>query len=178
MDMREKQLSREIIFEGKIIKVYKDKVECPNKEISYREVVSHNGGAAILCVTPDDEILLIKQFRYAYNDVIYEIPAGKLEKDENPYDAALRELEEETGNKALELEHLCDIYPTCGYSNEIIYLYLAKNCIKTHTHFDEDEFIETEYVPLNKVKEMILDGTLKDGKAICALQAYLLKYNK
>ena len=178
MNMEEKKISGELIFDGKIIRVEKDEVLCPNGSKSFREVVRHNGGAAILCVTDNDEVLLIKQFRYAYNDVIYEIPAGKLEKGEDPYDAAMRELEEETGYKAKKLEHLCDIYPTCGYSSEIIYLYLAKDCVKTETKFDEDELIISEYVPLAKVKEMILNNTLKDGKAICAISAYLLKYNK
>lgn len=176
--MREIKISSELIFDGKILKVVKDKVLCPNGKESFREIIRHNGGAGILCVTPNDEVLLIKQFRYAYDEVIYEIPAGKLEEDEDPYEAALREFEEETGNKAKELIPLGHIYPTCGYSAEKIYLYLALDFKKTQANLDEDEVILVEYIPLKKVKEMILNQEIKDAKTICAITQYLLKYNK
>lgn len=178
MDMREKKISGEVIFDGHVVRLELDKVLCPNGNESYREIVKHHGGAAILCVTNDDKIILERQYRYAYDEVIYEIPAGKLEKDENPYDAALRELEEETGNKANELIHLTNIYPTCGYSSEVIYLYLALNTTKTKTHFDDDEVIETYEVPIDEVKKMILDGRIKDAKTIVAFTYYLMKYKK
>lgn len=176
MDMVEKKLDSSLIYDGKIIRLEKDTVLCPNGKKANREVVRHNGGAAILCVTKDNKVLLERQFRYPYDEIIYEIPAGKLEKGEDPYKAALRELEEETGNKASELIHLTDIYPTCGYSSEIIYLYLAKDFVKTETNFDEDEVIESEFIPLDEVKAMIKDGRIKDAKTICALSVYLLKY--
>ncbi len=175
MDMREKKLEGEVIYKGHVVKLERDKVLCPNGNESYREIVRHNGGAAILCVTDNDEIILERQFRYAYDEVIYEIPAGKLEAGEDPYEAALREFEEETGNKAETLEHLCDIYPTCGYSSEVIHIYLAKDFIKTHNNLDDDEVIELEYVKIDEVKKMILDGRIKDAKTICALTTYLLK---
>ena len=178
MNMEEKKLSGEVLFDGKVVRLEKDKVLCPNGRESYREVVRHNGGAAILCVTNDDKVLLIKQFRYCYNEVIWEIPAGKLEGNEDPYDAAMREFEEETGNKASELIPLGNIYPTCGYSSEKIYLYLALDYKKTETHLDPDEVIITEYVPIARVKEMILNNEIKDAKTICALSTYFLKYNK
>lgn len=178
MDMREKKIDGEVMFDGKIVRVERDRVLCPNGNVSYREVIRHNGGAAVLCVTPNDEIILEKQFRYAYDDVLYEIPAGKLEKDEDPYEAALRELEEETGNKASKLELLNIIYPTCGYSSEKIYIYLATDYIKTETSLDEDEVIDLELVPIDKALEMIIDGTIKDAKTICALTTYVIKYRK
>ena len=118
MDMEEKKIDGEIIYDGKVVKLIKDKVLCPNKKEAYREIVKHNGGSAILPITKDNKILLIKQFRYAYNEVLYEIPAGKLELNEDPYSAALRELEEETGFKVEKLESLGIIYPTCGYTKE------------------------------------------------------------
>lgn len=176
--MKEKKISGEEIYKGKVVKLIKDKVLCPNGCESYREIVEHNGGAGILCVTSDNKVLLEKQYRYAYDEVLYEIPAGKLELNEDPYFAALREFEEETGNKANSLEHLIDIYPTCGYSSEIIYLYLAKDYVKTKTNFDDDEFILTEYVPLDEVLKMIDKGIIKDAKTICAIQAYLYRYKK
>ena len=175
--MKEKRLDSNLIYDGKIIKVEKDTVLCPNGKKASREVVRHNGGAGILCVTSDNKVLLERQFRYPYDEIIYEIPAGKLEKGEDPYQAALRELEEETGNKAEELIYLSDIYPTCGYSSEIIYLYLSKNYVKTKTNFDEDEIIESEFIPLDEVKEMIKNGIIKDAKTICALSLYLLNYS-
>ncbi len=88
MNMIEKKIDGEVIYDGKIIRVERDRVLCPNGRNSYREVVRHNGGAAILCITKDDRVLLERQFRYPYNEVIYEIPAGKLEKGEDPYQAA------------------------------------------------------------------------------------------
>lgn len=178
MDMIEKKIDGEVIYEGKVITVLRDKVICPNNKEAYREVIKHSGGSAILCITEDNKVLLIKQFRYVYNEILYEIPAGKLEKGENPYDAALRELEEETGYKTDNLESLGIIYPTCGYTNEKINLYLAKNIKPGVKHLDEDEFIEPIYIPLNDVKKMILNNEIKDAKTICALSNYLLKYEK
>ncbi len=177
MKMEEKKISGETIYKGKVVCLEKDKVLCPNGIESYREVIRHNGGAAILCITEKEEVLLIRQFRYAYNEILYEIPAGKLELNEDPYDAAKREFEEETGNKVEQLDYLGKIYPTCGYTSEIIYLYLAKDLIKSQTSFDDDELIEVEYMPLPKVKDMILSGEIKDAKTICALSYYLMGYN-
>jgi len=178
MDMREKKIDGEIIYDGKVIKVIKDKVLCPNNKQAYREIIRHNGGAAILPITKDNKILLIRQFRYAYDEVIYEIPAGKLELNEDPYNAALRELEEETGFKVDKLESLGVIYPTCGYSSEKIYLYLAINMTEGVRHLDDDEFIEVLYVTLDEAKNMILENKIKDAKTIVAISNYLLKLQK
>ncbi len=175
MNMEEKKISTKRVYDGKVVHLDVDDVICPNGEKSVREVVRHSGGAAILYINEKDEVLLIKQFRYPYNEVIYEIPAGKIENKENPYNTALRELEEETGFKTNELTHLGNIYPTVGYTDEIIYIYLAKDVIKTHTNFDRDEFIVYEYIPLSKVKEMIINNEIKDAKTVCAISYYLLK---
>ncbi len=174
MDMEEKKIDGIDIYKGKVIHVVKDNVLCPNGNKAIREIVKHNGGAAILCLNDKEEVLLERQYRYAYNEIIYEIPAGKLELNEEPYHAALRELEEETGLKAKELKKLGVIYPTCGYSTEKIFLYLAIDCIHTKTNFDEDEFIVSEFYPLNRVKDMIKDGTIKDAKTIAAICYYEL----
>lgn len=174
MDLKEKRLSGKTIYDGKVIKVTCDDVLCPNGNISKREIVHHNGGSAILCINDKEEVLLIKQYRYAYDEVIYEIPAGKLEVGEDPYDAAIRELEEETANKADSLKYLGIIYPSCGYTNEKIHLYLANNTKITKTNFDEDEYIVSEYYPLSTVIEMIKDGTIKDAKTICAINYYII----
>lgn len=178
MDMKEKKIEGNIIYDGKVVKVVRDKVLTPNNTYAYREIIKHNGGAAVLCVNDKDEIILEKQYRYAYDEVLFEIPAGKLEKDEDPYEAALRELEEETGFKANSLDFLGVIYPTCGYSNEKIYIYLAKDYKRTNTHFDEDEVIESSFISLKNAKEMVINGMIKDAKTICAINYYCLKYNK
>lgn len=172
MDMREKKISGEVLYDGKVVRLEKDKVLCPNGNESYREVVRHPGGAAILAITEDNKVILERQFRYSYDEVIYEIPAGKLEKGEDPYTAAIREFEEETGNKTDKLESLGEIYPTCGYSSEVIYLYLAKNFVETKKNLDDDEVIDIEYIPLDKVIEMISKNEIKDAKTISAIARY------
>lgn len=174
----EKYLSRTILYEGKILRLEKDQVLCENGKTATREIVRHRGGAAVLCITEEQEVLLIKQFRYAYQETLYEIPAGKLEKDEDPKLAAIREFEEETGKKALDMTYLNTIYPTCGYSDEKIYLYYVSSFKESKTHWDEDEQIEVAWVNLKKVLQMIQSGEIKDAKTICAIQSYLLHQNK
>ena len=166
MDFKEKQIKSDLIYNGKVVKLYVDDVKCPNNNLSRREIIKHNGGVCILAII-DNKVILEKQYRYAYDEVLFELPAGKLEVNENPYDAALREFEEETGYKANTLIDYGKMYPTCGYSNEIIYMYVAKDIIKTKRHLDEDEFIEIEYVNLEEVVDMINKGIIKDAKTIC-----------
>lgn len=175
MEIKEKE---NLIYDGKILKLYVDDVITNNNMKAKREIVHHHGGAAILLVNKSKQVLLIKQYRYAYNEVLYEIPAGKLEENEDPYNAALRELEEETGCKTDTLEPLGVVYPTCGYSNEKIYLYLAKNYITTHTNFDIDEDIESKWYSIKEVNEMIQKGVIKDAKTIIAFYNYLNKETK
>ena len=167
----EKQKKENLIYKGRIITLYNDEVVCSNGRMAKREYVHHNGGAAVLAVK-NDEILLIKQFRYPYHKDIYEIPAGKIEIGEDPYQTALRELEEECGYKASTLIDLGSLYPTCGYSDEVIYLYLAKDYEKTSTHFDEDEEIEAEFLKIEDALKMIKDGNIKDSKTIIAILKY------
>lgn len=177
MEKKEKTLKKNLIYSGKILSLYSDDVICPNGNVSKREIVRHNGGVCVLAIV-DDCVILEKQYRYAYDEILYELPAGKLEKDENPYDAGLRELEEETGYKAIELIDYGVMYPTCGYSNEKIYLYVAKDIIKTKRHLDEDEVIDLEYIKIDKVIEMINNGTIKDAKTIILISKYLMNKQK
>ena len=172
MDKKEKCLASTTIYKGKILSLRKDEVLCPNGNKSYREIVDHHGGAGILALL-DNKIIIIKQYRYAYNEVLYEIPAGKLEINEDPLEAAQRELLEETGYYSNNIKHLGDIYPTCGYSNEIIHLYLATNLIKKERHLDEDEVIDIYFLDIDEVKSLIKNGKIKDAKTICALNYYL-----
>ena len=137
MDKKEKTISSTLVYDGKIIHVNKDEVLCPNGLTSLREIVHHRGGVGILFKI-EDKFILEKQYRYAFNEEIIEIPAGKLEKDEIPLEAAKRELLEETGYRPLEMIHLGDMYPTCGYSTEIIHLFYCQKAQKEERHLDKD----------------------------------------
>ena len=168
----EKTKQKNLKYKGKIIDLYVDDVISSTGNSCIREYVHHNGGAGILAVK-DDKILLIKQFRYPYQKDIFEIPAGKVELNEEPYNTALRELEEECAYKANSLISLGYIYPTCGYSDEIIYLYLANDFIKTKTNFDIDEDINSYWFNKDEVLEMIKNKEIVDAKTIVAIFKYL-----
>lgn len=173
MEYIEKTVKKNYIYEGRIIKVRCDDAELPDGKPCIREMVEHSGGASVLYVE-DGKVLLVRQFRYAYGESIYEIPAGKLEAGEDPMLAAARELEEEAGVKAGRLELMFTLYPTPGYTNEKIYIYQAFDCEKVNARLDDGEFLDVEYIPLEKTKEMLENGEIRDGKTIAALQAYFL----
>jgi ADP-ribose pyrophosphatase len=154
-----------------------DEIELPDKKHSKREIVRHSGGAAMLLVQ-NDKVLLVRQYRYAYGKAIYEIPAGKLNKGEDPKLAAERELEEETGYHSTETVHLNDIYPSPGYTDEVIHVYYAKNYTFCGSHLDEGEFLNAEFIELEKVLAMIESGEICDSKTVIAIYNYLLKYRK
>ena len=168
MNNEEKTLESEVVFDGKVIHVRKDKVLCPNGKESFREIVDHHGGVGVLAFL-EGKIALVKQFRYAYKEELYEMPAGKLEKGEDPAEGGRRELEEEVGYISEKFEYLGRMYPSCGYTNEIIYLFKAENLHKTHTHLDDDEFLSVEWFSLEEIKKMVVDGKIVDAKTICAL---------
>ena len=137
----EKRLSSETKFEGRVITVTLDRVELENGGTSTREVVRHHGGAGVAALNDEGEIYLVRQYRYALDRELIEIPAGKLEKGEDPLEAAKRELGEEAGLAAAEYRDLGYIIPTCGYCSEIIYLYAAKGLSPVGQHLDADEFL-------------------------------------
>ena len=173
MDYVEKTVQKNYIYKGKILNLRCDDAILPDGKPCKREIIEHSGGSCVLYVE-DGKVLLVRQFRYAYGESLYEIPAGKLEKGEDPIVAAARELEEEAGVKAGRLELLYINYPTPGYTNEKIYIYRAYDGEKVASHLDEDEFLEVEYIPVEKVKEMLQKGEIRDGKTVIALQAYFL----
>lgn len=177
MKDQEKKLSSELIYKGKVISVSKDTVLCPNGEKSLREIVYHRGGVAIL-IKVDDKFILEKQYRYAFNEGIYEIPAGKLEEGEEPLPAAERELLEETGYRPLEMVFLGDMYPTVGYSKEVIHLYYCEKHVKEERHLDSDESIDLLFLSLEEIEEMINNNTIKDSKTIAAFHLYKSKILK
>lgn len=177
MDYVEKTVRKKYIYEGKILKLRCDDAELPDGKPCVREIVEHSGGACVLYVE-NGSVLLVRQYRYAYGESLYELPAGKLEKGEDPKAAAARELEEEAGVRAKRLELLFVDYPSPGYTNEKIYIYRAFDGVKTQRRLDEGEFLDAEYVPLDRLEAMLKKGEIRDGKTIIALQAYLLAEKK
>lgn len=172
MDFNEKTIKENYLYSGKILNLKKDEVELPDGKTAVREMVEHSGGSAILC-EKDGKILLVKQFRYPYKEVIYEIPAGKLNPGEDPSETAIRELEEEGGVKAERVVKMFDVYPTPAYTNEIIRIYKAEGIKETKIHLDEDEFLTSVWVDKNQIKKMIDCGEIKDAKTLIALLAVL-----
>lgn len=168
MEFEEKTLKSEYIYKGKILNLRRDEIVLSDGKQATREIIEHSGGSAILC-EECGKVLLIRQFRYAYKKNIWEIPAGKINKGENPEETAIRELEEECGIKAKNVKMLCEIYPSPGYTEEIIRLYRAEGLSKGTLHFDDDENIESVWMEIGKVKEMIKNGEINDAKTLIAL---------
>lgn len=171
MNLEEKTVNKNYIYKGKIINVRCDDALLPDGNPCIREVIEHPGGVCIGALTENNELLFVRQFRYPYMEVIYELPAGKLEKGEDPFESGKRELEEETGCVADEYRDMGKFYPTPGYCGEIIHLYAAKNLTFTHQNLDVDEFLSVEKIPLDKAVEMVLNNEIRDGKT----QALVLK---
>ena len=156
------------IFSGRVITVHHDDVTLCNGSQAKRECVDHPGGVAVIGITDDDEVLLVRQFRYPYKEVIFEIPAGKLEKGEDPFEAGKREFKEECGAVADEYFSLGEVYPTPGYTNEIIRLYGAKGLHFEEQNLDEDEFLQICKMKFDTVVEKIMSGEIKDAKTVAA----------
>ena len=172
MDFGEKTLTSASIYNGKVIDVVRDEVEISTGRHSFREVVKHSGGVVIVAVkkrSDDPTILLVKQFRYPIKQVVYELPAGKLEKGEDPNFACKRELEEETGYRAANWQSLGYINTSPGFCDEKLYLYLASDLEFVGEHPDEGEIIKAYEYKLSDVKKMILNGGINDAKTICAI---------
>lgn len=166
--MREHKLSSEMKFDGKLIKVTYDIADVNGKE-AWREVVHHPGASAIVAIDEENRIIMEKQFRYALNDYLLEIPAGKLDKGEDPLVCAKRELEEETGIIASEWISLGTIATSPGFCNEVIHLYVAKGLSKGEIHWDEDEYVEVERYTFDELLQRIKEEKIKDSKSLSAL---------
>ena len=169
MELTEKTLSSEKIFDGRILHIRRDTVQLPNGAQSFREVVDHPGGVCVLALDGENRALLVSQFRYPYKEVVREVPAGKLERGEDPREAAIRELREETGAVAGTFESLGELYPSPGYCGEIIRMYLARDLTFGGTDLDEDEFLNLERVPFETLVQQVLSGEVRDAKTIAAV---------
>ena len=175
MTTEEKTISSEMIYEGTILNLRKDKVTVKNGRASYREIVEHNGGVVILGLTGAGLIPMIRQYRKAAEQVVLELPAGKLEKGEDPMEAALREFKEETGYTAGRIKHVAEFYPTVGYSEEILHIFFAEDLEAGSTDFDENESIDVIEYAQKELFGLIDAGKIIDGKTLIALLLYRSK---
>ena len=169
MHLFEKTVESEPIFDGKIIKVKKDKAELENGEVVNRELVVHPGGVCIVPLTDNGEMLMVKQIRYPFQTVLTELPAGKLEFGEDHREAGLRELKEETGAVCEKFEYLGVCYPSVAYLTEKIHMYLATGLSFDKQHLDDDEFLDVIKVKLEDAVEMVMNNELPDAKTQCAI---------
>lgn len=167
--MIEKTIDSKVVFNGKLIDLKVDTVKLPDGNPSGREVVVHPGAAVVAALTEQGEILLIRQFRYPVGEILWELPAGKLEKDEDPLECAKRELAEETGFGAREWRCLSDFFTTPGFSNEVLYLYLATDLYPDPREADSEEFIELFKIPYTQAVSMVTSGEVKDAKTIIGI---------
>lgn len=169
MDLTERTVEHTTPYKGVIIDVDLDRAQLPNGRIAAREVARHPGGAAALPLNGDGTVTLVRQYRYPMGQVLTEIPAGKLEPGEDPREGILRELHEEIGARADELIELGTIYPSPGFCQEELHLYLARGLTYGACQPDEDEFLEVLRVPFDELLEQVMNGTIRDGKTVTAV---------
>lgn len=177
MEMREKTLSQEYHFKGHIMAARLDQVELPNGHTATREVCEHLGGVGVLPIDKDGNIILVRQYRYPYDEIMLEIPAGKLDHgdDEDAADCGLRELKEETGCTAGRIVPLGCIYPSPGFLTEVVHLFAALNLTDGEMQPDEDEFVEVVRLPIAEVEAMAERNEIRDAKTLVALYRAKLK---
>lgn len=169
MELFEKTLKENTVYSGRIITVRNDEIELPNGKTAQREYIVHHGGAAIVALTENKEIFLVRQYRYGASKVLLEIPAGKLEKGEDPFNCATRELNEEIGYTSDNVSLLGTIVPTPAYCGEYNYIYYATDLKEGNQHLDEDEFLEIDKIPFDKAFEMVMSGEIIDAKTCFAI---------
>ena len=169
MNLNEQPLSADYKYRGRIINLRVDTALLPNGSSATREVVEHPGGVCVAALTEDGYLLFVRQFRYPYQKVLLELPAGKLGPGEDPLEAGKRELREETGAEAARYESLGELYPSPGYCGEIIHLYAATGLTFGQMSPDEDEFLEVEKIPLEEAARMVLDNEIADAKTQAAV---------
>ena len=165
MIFEEKTLESQMIYQGKILNLRRDKVTVQTG-ISSREIIEHNGGAVIGALTDDGNLVMVKQFRKPAGRVLLEVPAGKRDGSEKGIEVAIRELKEETGYTAKEMIFLTSFYPTPGYSEEVLDIFLAKGLTPGETDFDENEAIDICEYPLSELVDMAMRGEIEDGKTL------------
>lgn len=167
--LSEKRLSSKKVFNGKLLQVYSDEAELPDKSTSVREWIKHPGASAVVPVFEDGTVMMLQQFRYPPNKTFIEVPAGKIDPGEDRKSTAERELFEESGVKCEHLEEVGSFYPAIGYADEIIYVYVGWGLTEESQRVDDDEFLLKYRIPFAKALKMIKTGEISDGKTICSL---------
>ncbi len=167
--MYEKTIKREFVYTGRIINLRLDKVVLPDGRETLREIVEHPGAVAVVPVLSDGRVILVKQFRKPVEEVLLEIPAGKLEKGEDAESCVLRELEEETGFRAGEISKILEYFPSPGFSNECIHLFEAGELHEGKKNLQQDELIETVFLSVPEILKLIKSGEIKDSKTIIGM---------
>lgn len=168
MTFEEKTIGTEMLYEGSVLNLRKDQVTVKNG-VSFREIIEHNGGAVIAAVTNEGKMIMVKQYRKPAKRVVFEVPAGKIDPGEEPLATAKRELQEETGYTADNVQFITSFYPTVGYSEEQLYLFIAQGLTAGETSFDENEAIDLEEVEITVLHDMVMRGEIHDAKSIIAI---------
>ena len=169
----------DLIFDGKVLHLYRDEIYLPNGKEGFREYCRHMGAVCVVPVTDEGEIICVRQYRYAVGRTVLEIPAGKLDsREEIPLDAAVRELREETGATAKKMTYMGEYFSSPAILDECIHMFLAEGLEFGETDLDEDEFIETVKIPVDELVGMIMRGEIIDGKTQAAVMRAALAINK
>jgi ADP-ribose pyrophosphatase len=177
-NLYEEQLQSDKIFSGDFIELYRDKVKLPDNNTATREYLKHSGAACVIAINEHDEVIVEYQYRYPVRQVILELPAGKIDKDESQLECAKRELEEETGYTAQQWIFLGECLPCIAYSTEVISYFLARDLVKKQAKLDEGEFIEVATMKMSELVEKAYHGEIKDSKTLSGIMLYLGYLNK
>ncbi len=174
--LTEKKINSTNVFSGRLLNVYSDEIELPDGNKAGREYIMHVGAVCVVALTDDNKVIVERQYRYPMHEVTLEIPAGKLDtKNEDPLEAAKRELKEETGAVADRITYLGKFYPTPAYSDEVIHMYLAEGLHFESQALDDDEFLTVDLIPINELADSIMSGNVPDGKTQAAVLAVCRK---
>ena len=170
-------ISQETVFSGRVIEIRVDTLLMPDGKQITREVVQHPGAVAIVPIDTEENVLLVRQYRYAAGQSLLELPAGVIEDGESPDDTAQRELQEEIGYASNNLRALGGVYSSPGFCTEFLYLYIARDLVPSRLPGDEDEDISVETIPMSRVDRLIRLGEIQDAKTVAGLlmARYLFK---
>ncbi|HOM02532.1 MAG TPA: NUDIX hydrolase [Acetivibrio sp.] len=169
MNYEEKTVSKKRVYDGNIISVESVNVLLPNGKEASRDVVLHPGASVVIPISDNNDVYMVRQFRKPVEKELLELPAGKLDKGEDPEVCARRELKEETGLEADKIKHILSYYSAPGFTNEILHVYAAVGLHEGEACADEDEFISSKKVPINKLVEMVLNNEINDAKTIIGI---------